>query len=134
MSRAQILRPENRPDRGGLLQAPANLTRPGPVLRGPRIPAEDYWRVTHVDLAQPFPGFIIEDAGAHGGPASARSWIVRELLTFGLPAGRWPQALALRLAGWATFPIKYLDLILRHSPRATRISAAPYLVGRKPEA
>jgi len=71
------------------------------------------------------------DCGVVGGPSSALAWILREY------AGVWFRNKYLYygakfIAGWLTFPLKYLDYFLSHRTHAHIIASGLYFLGRKP--
>jgi SAM-dependent methyltransferase len=72
------------------------------------------------------------ESGIHIGPASAMTWMLRELLAGIVSGGRYNvYRRASSLIGWVVFPLKYADYLLERLPHLHRIASSCYFVGRK---
>ncbi len=72
------------------------------------------------------------ESGIHIGPASAMTWMLRELLAGLISGGRFDvYRRASSLVGWVVFPLKYADYVLERLPHLHRIASSCYFVGRK---
>ncbi len=72
------------------------------------------------------------ESGMNVGPASALTWIVRELFAGLLSGGDerlYPRINS--LVGWVVFPFKYLDHWLEKKPHLHRIGSSFYYIGVK---
>lgn len=72
------------------------------------------------------------ETGIHIGPASALTWILRELIAGVISGGRarlFPKVFS--LVGWVVFPLKYADYYLERLPYLHRIASSCYYLGRK---
>jgi len=105
-----------------------------PFLQGYHPTPGDFYRFTREGLEVLFSAFERIDSGVCVGPGSSLSWILREfvtgLLTWFSPASRLKTPATL-VAGWLTFPLKYLDLFLVRRPNAHTIASGLYFLGRK---
>jgi SAM-dependent methyltransferase len=92
----------------------------------------DYRRYTLDGLKQ-LAGSRLEivDEGWRTGPTATLIVFVLEYLKLWLPYRPW-RLLVHVLAGWALFPLRYLDLLLLKSPAAGRLGNHCYLWLRKP--
>ena len=93
----------------------------------------DYQRYSDRGVLEITRAFEKVDLAVLTGPASACNVILREYLRLLVPGGnrRLPRAILNGLSGWATFPLKYLDLWLNRKPEAAHLAAAFYYLGRK---
>ncbi|MFH1309454.1 MAG: class I SAM-dependent methyltransferase [Candidatus Omnitrophota bacterium] len=103
-----------------------------PFVMGFHASPYDYSRWTAVGIKKLYAKYDILDFKVNGGPTSAFLWIFQEwfamLLSFGI------KALYLLLHIFImclTFPIKFIDIILRYHPMAENIAASYILIGRK---
>ncbi len=72
------------------------------------------------------------ESGIHIGPASAMTWMLRELLAGVISGGRFNVYQKVSsLVGWVVFPLKYADYALERLPHLHRIASSCYFVGRK---
>jgi SAM-dependent methyltransferase len=72
------------------------------------------------------------ESGIHMGPASALTWMLRELLAGVLSGGSFNVYRRVSsLVGWVVFPLKYADYALERLPHLHRIASSCYFVGRK---
>jgi SAM-dependent methyltransferase len=105
-----------------------------PFLQGYHPTPGDFYRYTLDGIEVLFSEFEKVDSGVCVGPGSSLSWILREfiigLLTNFSPGKRWKTPTAL-IAGWLTFPVKYLDFFLARAPNAHAIASGLYFLGRK---
>ena len=103
-----------------------------PFVVGFHASPHDYGRWTEAGLRELYKDFEILELNIAGGPTSALLWIFQEwlamLLSFNSKSLYKIIYIILMIL---TFPIKYLDIILRHHPAAKNISASFVLVGRK---
>jgi SAM-dependent methyltransferase len=95
----------------------------------------DYRRWSRQGLAAEFSAFADVTTGVRSGPCSA---LVNVLTEFAWVATgcRFPRGYTL-VKGLATallFPLKFGDLLVRHSPEAHRLAATLFVCGRKPVA
>lgn len=91
------------------------------------------WRFTPAGFGALFAEFAAVEAGPAMGPASAFAlstrWILALLLSLG---SRRVFKAAWHAAGWAVFPLKYLDpLVFERMPLAAHAAANCYFQGRK---
>lgn len=114
--------------KGGLVYAEV------PFLQGFHPSPKDFYRFTLEGILQIFSRFSKTEAGVCVGPSSTLSWILREYLA-GFLTGFSEKILMRKLsdfiAGWLTFPIKYLDYILAKKKGSHRIASGLYYLGRK---
>jgi SAM-dependent methyltransferase len=105
-----------------------------PFLQGYHPTPQDFYRYTLEGLDELFSKFAKIDAGVCVGPSSSVSWLLREyiagLLTWFTPSHRLKTP-AVVVAGWLTFPLKYLDFFLVRRPGAHTIASGLYFFGRK---
>jgi hypothetical protein len=71
--------------------------------------------------------------GWRTGPTATLLVVVLEYAKTLLPWGPFP-VIVHGILGWALFPLRYVDVLLRHSPRAHRIGNHCYAWLRKPAA
>lgn len=104
-----------------------------PFLQGFHPSPTDYQRYTRQGLLELFSDLECLDIGVCVGPSSALSWILRQYLAGVLTAFTargWVRSVALTVAGWLTFPIKYLDWLFATRPYAALIASGFYYLGR----
>jgi len=105
-----------------------------PFVVGFHASPADFTRWTYEGVKVLHEGFEIEQIVINGGPTSALLWIFQEwvavLLSFG---SRRLHTLIYLAVMCLTFPVKFLDVLLRHSPLARNISSCFILMGRKPQ-
>jgi SAM-dependent methyltransferase len=104
-----------------------------PFVVGYHASPQDYYRWTHEGLTMLHQGFETERIMINGGPTSALLWVFQEwvaiLLSFG---SRRLHTLVYLLVMALTFPLKFLDVLLKRIPRARNIGSCFIYVGRKP--
>ncbi len=90
----------------------------------------DYQRYTLDGLVEACKPFVKREAGVCCGPASALSMFLATLpnVFFSSP---FLRKTGLCIAGWATFYIKYLDVLLVRLEGAHRLASAYYFMGKK---
>jgi SAM-dependent methyltransferase len=131
---------EHLPDPEQVLGEIQRVLRPGgwvytdvPFVVGFHASPDDFKRWTYEGIKLLHDGFEIERIVINGGPTSALLWIFQEwvsiLLSFG---SRRLHTLIYLAVMCLTFPVKFLDIFLKHSPLARNISSCFILVGRKP--
>jgi len=86
----------------------------------------DYRRFTLDGLKQMTGGLEVVAEGWRTGPTATLLVFVLEYVKLLLPWRAW-RILAHGVAGWLTFPLRYLDLLLFRSPQAGRIGNHCYL-------
>ena len=105
-----------------------------PFLQGYHPTPRDFFRFTIEGLELLLADFSKLGSGVCVGPASTVSWVAREFLSgilcgfSGNPAIRRATVF---LAGWLTFPIKYLDLLFARSKNTSHIASGIYFLGSK---
>lgn len=72
------------------------------------------------------------ESGIHIGPASAMTWMLRELISQLLSGGRFEVYRRINpLVGWVLFPLRYADYALERVPHLHTIASSCYYLGRK---
>lgn len=103
-----------------------------PFIQGFHSSPHDYSRRTTEGLATLFKDFKIEKIGIVGGPTSALLWIIQEWLAIVFSFGwRSLHDYLYVLFMVLSFPLKYLDIILKWHPSAKNISSNFYVVAKK---
>ncbi|HYH84022.1 MAG TPA: class I SAM-dependent methyltransferase, partial [Pyrinomonadaceae bacterium] len=92
----------------------------------------DMRRATRPGLASLCAPLEEVESGIHIGPASAATWMLREVLARLVSGGR-PDvyAKASSLIGWVVFPLKYMDYALETIPHLDTVASSCYYLGRK---
>lgn len=92
----------------------------------------DMRRSTRPGLAQLCGPLVEVESGIHIGPASAMTWMIRELLAGLISRGR-PRLYGRvsSLVGWIVFPLKFADYFLEKLPYLHTIASSCYYLGRK---
>jgi SAM-dependent methyltransferase len=93
------------------------------------VPA-DYWRYTLDGLVEACKPFVKLEAGVCCGPASALSMFLASV-PYVLVSSPFLRKACLCLFGWATFYIKYLDVLLVRLEGSHRLASAHYFMGKK---
>jgi hypothetical protein len=91
----------------------------------------DYRRFTIDGLVQMANGFQVVKAGWRTGPTATLLVVLLEYAKTLLPWGPLP-AIVHGSLGWILWPLRYLDVPLRRSPRAHRLGNHCYVWLRKP--
>lgn len=105
-----------------------------PFIQGFHSSPHDYSRRTTEGLVTLFKDFKIEKIGIVGGPTSALLWVIQEWLAIVFSFGsKSLHDYLYILFMLLSFPLKYLDLILRWHPSAKNISSNFYVVAIKKE-
>lgn len=105
-----------------------------PFLQGYHPSPRDFFRYTLEGLEELLADFSKLESGVCVGPASTVCWIAREFLSgllCGFSENRFLRRVTVFIAGWLTFPIKYLDLILARRRNASHIASGIYYLGSK---
>ena len=103
-----------------------------PFMQGVHADPYDFQRFTPDGLRALLSDFREEALDSLAGPASSLCWILREFVaSFGGNSNIFYNMLKL-LSGWATFPIKYLDIILKPTIGGQKIASGYYFIGEKP--
>jgi SAM-dependent methyltransferase len=93
----------------------------------------DMRRATRPGLARLCAPLEEVESGIHIGPASALTWILRELISQLISGGNFDVYRRVSpLVGWFVFPLRYADYFLERVPRLHTIASSCYYVGRKP--
>ncbi len=104
-----------------------------PFIQGYHASPRDYSRFTHQGIVHLFKGFDQEALYCQGGPTSGFLWILQEWLAVVLSFGCMPLYRVLHLILLTlTWPLKFLDLLLKWHPAAKLITSELTFVGRKP--
>jgi SAM-dependent methyltransferase len=118
----------------------ARVLRPGgwvytdvPFVVGFHAAPHDYKRWTYEGILHLHRGFEDLRVVVNGGPTSALLWILQEWIALAGSFGskRLHMAISLLVMG-LTFPLKFLDVLLKHGALARNISSCFILTGRKP--
>ncbi len=103
-----------------------------PFIQGYHASPADYQRYTVRGLENLLSDFQKTESGVCVGATSALHWIFKEyvgvLLSFG---NIWLYKGLSLIIGWLTFPIVYLDAILKYNKNAHVIASAVFFIGRK---
>jgi len=105
-----------------------------PFLQGYHPSPRDFYRFTIEGLELLLSDFSKLGSGVCVGPASTVSWVAREFLSgvlSGFSSNPSIRRVTVFLAGWLTFPIKYLDLLLARRRIAGHIASGIYFLGSK---
>jgi ubiquinone/menaquinone biosynthesis C-methylase UbiE len=103
-----------------------------PFIQGYHASPFDFSRRTVEGIKYLYKDFEPVEVKVAGGPASGFLWIFQEfvalILSFGI---KKIHNLVLVFLMLITFPVKYLDIVLRHFPVSENISSAFYYIGKK---
>jgi len=103
-----------------------------PFVVGFHASPHDYHRWTDQGVVRLHAGFEQLELLTNGGPTSALLWVLQEWIAILLCFGSRRLHLALYLVAMlVTFPLKFLDAALKHSPLARNISSCFIFIGRK---
>ena len=103
-----------------------------PFMQGYHRDPTDYWRWTldGLDLFCTQNGFEKMRAGAHMGPSSTVTWVLRQYaLCFVNNA--WAQRVIFALVSVILHPLKYLDILLRRNEHFLAVFSGVFFLGRK---
>ncbi len=132
---------EHVPDPARVVAEIRRVLRPGgrvytdvPFVVGYHASPRDFTRWTHEGVVRLHAGFETEMLVPNGGPTSALLWTFQEWVAVTLSFGSQRlHATAYVAAMLLTFPLKFLDVALKHLPQARNISSCFIYVGRKPD-
>ena len=103
-----------------------------PFMQGYHASPEDYQRYTVWGLENLFSDFQKLESGTCVGATSALHWIFREYVGILFSFGNiWLYKGLSLMVGWLTFPLVYLDGILKYNKNAHAIASAVFYIGRK---
>jgi SAM-dependent methyltransferase len=103
-----------------------------PFIQGYHASPEDYQRYTVQGLENLFSNFQRIESGACVGATSALHWIFREYIGILFSFGSvWLYKGLSLVVGWLTFPLVYLDAILKYNKNAYAIASAVFFIGKK---
>jgi len=130
---------EHVPDPARILAEIRRVLRPGgrvytdvPFVVGYHASPGDFTRWTHEGVLRLHAGFEPELLVPNGGPTSALLWVFQEWLAVTLSFGSQRLHTAVYLVTMLlTFPLKFLDVALKHLPQARNVSSCFIYVGRK---
>jgi ubiquinone/menaquinone biosynthesis C-methylase UbiE len=92
----------------------------------------DMRRATRPGLAQLCAPLEEVESGIHIGPASAMTWMLKELISQLISGGRFEVYRRVNpLVGWVLFPLRYADYALERVPHLHTIASSCYYLGRK---
>jgi len=130
---------EHVPDSTSVIKEMNNILKPGgfiyacvPFIQGYHASPHDYLRWTSSGVKKLFEDYEQVEMGTAGGPTSSLVWIFQEwaaiLLSFNI---RTLYTFWVFLFMLATFPLKFLDLVLRKYKFSENIASNFYYIGRK---
>ncbi len=133
---------EHVPEPDRVVKEIFRVLRPGgfvytdvPFVVGYHASPDDYWRWTHQGVRRLHGDFETLQLITNGGPTSALLWVFQEWVAILLSLGSRRLHLAIYVVVLClTFPLKFLDAFLKHSPLARNVSSCFIFVGRKPSA
>ena len=103
-----------------------------PFIQGYHPSPEDYQRYTVQGIESLFSDFQKIESGACVGATSALHWIFREYIGILFSFGSvWLYKSLSLIVGWLTFPVVYLDAILKYNKNAHAIASAVFFIGKK---
>ncbi len=103
-----------------------------PFIAGYHASPQDFFRITEEGLKKLMKDFREIEILINGGPVSGFLWIFQEWIAILLSFGNETlYKVILFLTMIFTFPLKFLDIILRHHPKAKNISSGFTFIGEK---
>jgi len=104
-----------------------------PFIQGFHASPYDFSRRTNEGIKYLFKDFNIMEIRIAGGPTSGFLWIFQEFIAifFSFGIKRLHNVILIILL-MLTFPIKFLDLLLRYFPMSENIASGFYYIGKKP--
>jgi hypothetical protein len=103
-----------------------------PFIQGFHASPYDFYRVTVEGIRELFKDFKEIEVKPGSGPTSGFLWVLQEWLAMVLSFGIKPlYYVLLFLIMLATFPLKFLDVLLIHHPKAKNIASGFIFMGEK---
>lgn len=103
-----------------------------PFMQGFHASPNDYSRLSDEGLKNLFNNFQQVSLKCSGGPTSSLLWMLQEWVAILFSFGAAPLYLIISLIMMmVTFPLKFIDLILRDNPFSRHISSSFVYIGRK---
>jgi SAM-dependent methyltransferase len=103
-----------------------------PFIQGFHASPYDFFRVTKEGIKELFKKFNVIEIKPGCGPTSGLLWVFQEWFAITLSFGIKPLYYALFfLVMLITFPLKFLDILLIHHPKAENIASGFIFIGRK---
>lgn len=103
-----------------------------PFMQGYHASPHDYFRTTQQGIKVLFQSFENSEVRLAGGPTSGLLWILQEWLAMVLSLGISPLYYFWYIILMCiTFPIKFLDMLLIHHPKAAHITSGFTIVAKK---
>jgi len=122
----RVLKPVDVSGRGGLIYSYI------PFIQGFHASPSDFYRFTIEGTKEAFKNFTLKEIKLGSGPTSGFLWILQEWLAIILSFGIKPLYYALLfLIMLITFPLKFLDILLIHHPKAKNIASGFVFIGEK---
>jgi SAM-dependent methyltransferase len=130
---------EHVPEPARIVEEVRRILKPGghayfvlPQIAPFHAAPHDYTRWTIPGGKELLKNFKLEECGVRHGPVSAWLWQTQELIATALSFGQAKiYAVILMVLMAATFPIKYLDLLMARWPDADRVALTLYFLVRK---
>jgi SAM-dependent methyltransferase len=122
----RVLKPVDASGRGGVIYSYV------PFIQGFHASPSDFYRLTIEGTKEIFKKFTLKEIRLGSGPTSGFLWILQEWLAIILSFGIKPLYYALLfLIMLVTFPLKFLDVLLIHHPKAKNIASGFIFIGEK---
>jgi len=103
-----------------------------PFIAGFHASPYDFFRVTKEGMKELFKNFDVMEIKPGCGPTSGFLWIFQEWLAITLSFGIKPlYYLLFFIFMLTTFPLKFLDILLIHHPKAENIASGFIFIGKK---
>jgi SAM-dependent methyltransferase len=122
----RVLKPVDASGKGGVIYSYI------PFIQGFHASPSDFYRFTIEGAKEAFKNFTLKEVKLGSGPTSGFLWILQEWLALVLSFGIKPLYYALLfLIMLVTFPLKFLDILLIHHPKAKNIASGFIFIGEK---
>ncbi len=103
-----------------------------PWMQGVHAAPNDFRRWTQEGLRHLFSGMEVTDIHVAAGPASALAWQMQETLAMLFSFGsELLYKIGLRVFGWISVPISWLDFFLAYHPQASRTASGYVFLATK---